>query len=262
MSARLLESRYGYFTPDGREYVITDPRTPKPWVNVVSNGDWSFIVSQTGGGYSWRDNAGQNRITRAFQDLVKDNWGTYLYIRDTESGAFWSATWKPVPVPLESYEVRHGIGYSVFRRLSHEIRSTLTRFVVPNAPVEILQLALENTGMRQRSLDVTSWLEWVLGNFPDEHREFKKLFMDSRWDAAAGALLVEKHLWDFPDDKGRHNNVSWPFTAFHAAFPAPSSFDGDKESFIGMYGDESDPAGMHQARLAENVGGLADAGAA
>jgi cellobiose phosphorylase len=261
-AGRLLESRYGYFTPDGREYVITDPRTPKPWVNVISNGDWSLLVSQTGGGYSWRDNAGQNRITRAFQDLVKDGWGTWLYLRDLDSGAFWSATWKPVTAPLDTYEVRHGIGYSVFSRTTHGIASVLRRFAVPGAPVEVFELALENTGRSARRLDVTSWLEWVLGNFPDEHREFKKLFIDSRWDASTGALLVDKHLWDFPDEKGRHNNVSWPFTAFHAAWPAPDGYDGDKESFLGMYGDEADPAALRVERLAGRVGRFTDAGAA
>ncbi len=261
-AAKLLESRYGYFTSDGREYVITDPRTPKPWVNVISNGDWALLVSQTGGGWSWRDNAGQNRITRAFQDLVKDDWGTWLYLRDLDTGSFWSAAWKPVPAPLDAYEVRHGIGYSTFSRTTHGIASVLRRFAVPGAPVEILELALENTGRAARRLDVTSWLEWVLGNFPDEHREFKKLFIDSRWDASIGGLLVDKHLWDFPDEKGRHNNVSWPYTAFHAAWPAPASYDGDKESFLGMYGNEADPAALHAERLAGRVGRFTDAGAA
>ncbi|MGC8956080.1 MAG: GH36-type glycosyl hydrolase domain-containing protein, partial [Fervidobacterium sp.] len=89
---RLFESKYGYFTSGGKEYVITDPRTPRPWVNVISNGDYSIIASHTGSGYSWRDNAGQNRITRLYQDLIKDNWGKYYYIRDVESKKVWSAT--------------------------------------------------------------------------------------------------------------------------------------------------------------------------
>ena len=84
----MLENKYGYFTADGREFIITNPYTPKPWINVISNGDYSMIVTQTGGGYSFRGNAEQNRLTRSFQDTVKDNWGKYFYIRDLESGKF------------------------------------------------------------------------------------------------------------------------------------------------------------------------------
>ena len=75
-------NKYGHFSPDGREYVITNPNTPRPWGNVISNGDFGMMISQNGSGYCWRGNAGQNRITRSFQDLIKDNWGQYFYIRD------------------------------------------------------------------------------------------------------------------------------------------------------------------------------------
>ena len=84
----MLNNKYGYFTEDGKEFVITNPLTPRPWINVISNGDYSLIVTQTGGGYSFRGNAEQNRLTRSFQDIVKDNWGKYFYIRDLESGKF------------------------------------------------------------------------------------------------------------------------------------------------------------------------------
>ena len=113
-----FKGKYGYFSDDGREYIITDPHTPRPWGNIISNGDYSMMVSQTGGGCSWRGNAGQNKITRSFQDLIKDNWGKYIYIRDLDSGRFWSAAWKPVQSDYQSYVVRYGIGYSIFEDLS------------------------------------------------------------------------------------------------------------------------------------------------
>jgi len=105
----LFANQYGYFSPDGKEYIITNPKTPKPWINVISNGDYSFMVSQTGGGCSWRGNAGQNRITRLYLDLVKDSFGKYFYARDHESGRFWSLTYNPVQQPMQFFEVRHGI---------------------------------------------------------------------------------------------------------------------------------------------------------
>ena len=112
----MLDNKYGYFTQDGKEFVITEPYTPRPWVNVISNGDYSMIITQTGGGYSFRGNAEQNRLTRSFQDIVKDNWGKYYYIRDLDSGKYWSAGAFPVKDGIDEYQVRHGIGYSVMRQ--------------------------------------------------------------------------------------------------------------------------------------------------
>lgn len=262
MSDRLFEGRYGHFRPDGREYVITDPRTPRPWVNVIGNGDYGLVVSQTGGGYSFRGNAGQNRITRSFQDLVKDNWGRFVYLRDREDGSFWSATWKPVGAPYDRYQVRHGFGYTVFEMECRGIRSDLAMFVAPDAPCEIWTLRLENRGAALRRLDVTTWFEWLLGQAPDEHREFHRLFIETAYRADLSALTARKHLWGFPDGKGRWNNVSWPYTAFLACSRAPSSFDADKESFLGQYGDERDPQALHRPALAGRTGRFGDAGAA
>ncbi|MBQ2069471.1 MAG: hypothetical protein II467_00915, partial [Bacilli bacterium] len=75
-------NRYGHFSDDGKEFVITNPFTPRPWINVISNGDYSMVISQMGGGFSFRDNAEQNRLTRLYRDIVKDNWGKYFYLRD------------------------------------------------------------------------------------------------------------------------------------------------------------------------------------
>jgi len=262
MEQEELRCSYGFFSQDGREFTITDPRTPRPWVNVISNGDYAMVVSQAGGGYSWRGNAGQNRITRAFQDLVKDNWGKWVYIRDKNAGTFWSAAWKPVMTEPEEFEVVHGFGYSLFRQKVHGIESELTWFVAPEDPVEILVLKLQNHRDSPANLDVTTWFEWLLGHAPDEHREFHKLFIDTRFDPEARAFFVEKLISGFPDEKGRHNNSSWEYVAFHGASQDVSSYDADKESFLGMYNDERDPDAMHREQLAQNTGRFGDAGAA
>ncbi|HNS63918.1 MAG TPA: glycosyl transferase family 36, partial [Anaerolineaceae bacterium] len=173
-----FKSPYGYFSDDGKEYIITTPITPRPWGNVISNGDYGMMISQTGSGYSWRGNAGQNRITRSFQDLIKDNWGKYFYIRDLKRNTYWSAAYKPVMHPYESFSVVHGIGYSRFIQKIEDIESELLVFVSANDPVEIFQLTLRNAGQESRELDVTSYAEWLLGFAPDEHREFHKLFIE------------------------------------------------------------------------------------
>lgn len=251
-------SAYGYFSEDGSEYVITTPLTPRPWGNVISNGDYGMMVSQNGSGYSWRGNAGQNRITRSFQDLIKDNWGKYFYIRDLKRNVYWSATYKPVMHPYQSFAAAHGIGYSRFSQQVEEILSELTVFVSATDPVELFQLKLTNQSQERRELDVTSYAEWLLGFAPDEHREFHKLFIETWADEAKSAVYARKCLWGFADDQGRHNNIDWPFTAFMAVSEPLQSFDCDKESFIGLYNNDDKPQAMRDSRLAGRSGRFTD----
>jgi cellobiose phosphorylase len=254
-----FESAYGYFSEDGREYVITTPLTPRPWGNIISNGDYGLMISQNGSGYSWRGNAGQNRITRSFQDLIKDNWGKYFYIRDLKRNTYWSATYKPSMRPYNFYSVIHGIGYSKFTQQVEEIESELTVFVTANDPVEIFKLKLTNRSIERRELDVTSYTEWLLGFAPDEHREFHKLFIATSADAARSTVYARKCLWGFPDDKGRHNNTDWPFTAFMSVSEPLKSFDCDKESFLGLYNNDDKPKAMTDGLLGGKTGRFTDA---
>ncbi|MEN4011243.1 MAG: glycosyl transferase family 36 [Bellilinea sp.] len=262
MNNNKFKSSYGCFAEDGREFIISTPFTPRPWGNVISNGDYGLLVSQTGSGYSWRGNAGQNRITRSFQDLIKDNWGKYFYIRDLKRQTYWSAAYKPVMRPYQRYEVRHGLGYSRFIHLIDDLESVLTVFVAADAPLEVFQLTLTNRGSETRELDVTSYAEWLLGFAPDEHREFHKLFIETSADINQQAVFARKCLWGFADDKGRHNNVAWPYTAFMAVSEPLKSFDCDKESFLGLYNNDDKPQAMFIPALAGRAGRFTDAIAA
>lgn len=257
-----FESSQGYFSENGREYVITSPFTPRPWGNIISNGDYGMMISQTGSGYSWRGNAGQNRLTRSFQDLVKDNWGKYFYIRDLQSKAYWSAAYKPVMHSYQSFSVTHGLGYSRFVQQVENIKSELTVFVAANDPAEIFQLRLTNMGEKTRELDITSYAEWLLGFSPDEHREFHKLFIETSANIEKSTVYARKCLWGFADAQGRHNNVDWPYTAFMAVSEPLKSFDCDKETFIGMYNNDDKPSAMSQEFLAGRTGRFTDAIAA
>ncbi len=144
----------------------------------------------------------------------------------------------------------------------HGIRSLLTVFVAPHDPLEVFHLTLVNLEARPRRLDVTSYVEWLLGFAPDEHREFHKLFIETSVVPELNALVARKYLWGFPDDLGRHNNIDWPYVAFMAASEPLKSFDGDKESFIGLYESLEHPQAMRMERLAERVGRFGDAIAA
>jgi cellobiose phosphorylase len=253
---RNFRTRYGSFSHDGAEYMITTPATPRPWINVISNGDYGCTVSQAGGGYSWRTHAQLNRLTRWEQDLIKDEWGKFIYIRD-EKENLWSAGWKPVCAEPESYRCRHGIGYTVIESRNFGVESELLIFVPNDAPLEVWRLTLRNASRRPKTLNLYTYLEWGLGQAPDSHREFHKSFIETAYSGASRAVFAWKRLWEVPTDRG-HWNTGWPYVAFHAASLKPASFDTDRESFLGMYGGVARPAGALMKRLRGRSGNWLD----
>lgn len=254
----MLANQYGHFSENGKEYIITNPRTPKPWINVVSNGDYSFMVSQTGGGCSWRGNSGQNRLTRLYQDLIKDNFGKYFYLRNLDTMDFWSLSYQPVQHVYDLYEVVHGIGYSVFKYQVDHIYSEMKMFVVPHQPIEIFEIKITNKSDQSKRLDLTSYFEWEAGIHPDEHREFHKLFMDTDYNQSLKAIKLKKYMWGFGDKEGLQNNVDWDFIGFHAVSEPVKSYNTDKETFIGMYNSEKEPHAMAHPQLSNSVGRFGD----
>jgi len=251
-----FKTKYGHFSKDGKEYVITTPRTPRPWINVISNGDYGITVSQTGGGYSWRTHAQLNRLTRWDQDLIKDEWGKYIYLRD-EKGNVWSAGWKPVCNKPDFYECRHGVGYSVITSKNFGIETELMMFL-PNAdPVEIWKLTIRNRSKKSRAINIYSFFEWALGQSPDWHREFHKSFIETDYDSKSHSILATKRLWEVPTDRG-HWNTNWPYVAFHSSSLTPISFDTNKETFLGMYGSQAMPAGVSKKTLDKKKGNWLD----
>jgi cellobiose phosphorylase len=250
-----FRTAYGHFSPDGREYVITRPDTPRPWVNVICPASYGTVISQAGSGYSWLDHASFNRVTRWEQDLVRDAWGKYLFARDRDSGKAWSLTWQPMQVERARYECRHGVGYSTFRAVCDGIETTYTIFVPPGAPLEIWRIEIANRTNRPRHLDLFSYLEWNLGPAPDSHREFHRLFIETEFVPAAHALLATKRLNTIAEHGvGQPWNVEWPHVAFHAASVRPAAFESDKEKFLGRYGSLSKPQAVTAGRLSRTTG--------
>ncbi len=258
MSKKILfDNKFGGFSEDGTEYVIRNPRTPRPWINVISNGDYGVVVSQSGSGYSWRTHAQLNRLTRWEQDLVKDDWGKYLFIRNRDSKKVWSAGWKPVCEEPDRYRCRHGIGYTIIESRNHGIDSELLVFVPNDEPLELWKLSLTNTTRREQSLSVYSYFEWCLGAAPDWHREFHKCFIETEFSKEDRALFASKRLWEVPTENG-HWNTDWPYTAFHSSNLKPHSFDADKQSVLGLYGDQRRPKAIFEGKLGNNSGKWAD----
>ena len=253
-----FKSQYGYFTEDGREYVITRPDTPRPWVNVLCNGDYGTVVSQTGSGFSWRDNSNLSRITRWEQDLIKDEWGKYIYVRDNQSGEYWSLTWKPLRTNFDSFEVRYGQGYVIYKSSYSGIDMEKTIFVDRDEPVEVWKVKLVNNSSQKRKLSLFTYFEWCLGNNADTHREFHKTFIETEIDHRHRAVYGRKRQALVPKFIST-GLPEYPMEAFHACSLSPAAYEGDKEAFFGRYGDAINPRALKEGKLLNSQGKWGDA---
>lgn len=248
-----FKTKYGYFTDDGREFVITRPDTPRPWINIMSNGDYSVIISQTGSGYSaWR-NASVARITRWLQDMVSDDMGKYLYMRDRDSKNIWSLGWKPVCPKFDFYEVRNGLGYTTITSVLNKTRSSVTIFVPPEENLEIWKVTIRNEDSRARRLSLFSYFEWCLGASDDVHREFQKTFIKTRFDNSSNTIYAQKkkHLVPKYISSGM---FEYPISGYHSVSVRCAGYEGDKENFIGMYRGLPNPAALEKGGLSNTVG--------
>jgi cellobiose phosphorylase len=247
-------TKYGHFSDDGNEYIITTHQTPKPWVNVISNGDYGLVISQAGGGFSWLTHSEFNRLNRWHQDLVKDDWGKYFYVKNEVTGEVWSPTWMPVKTELDFYQVRYGFGYAEFESEFKGIRILLTVFVPMNDEIEIWNFQIQNKKSSRTKLSVYSYFEWCLGSSSDHHREFHKTFIETEFYPDLNCMTATKRLWEIPLSKRGHWNIQYPYEGFIACSKSVSDYDGDKESFIGRYGSIEKPNGIKSNELEKKLG--------
>ncbi len=253
-----FSTKYGYFTNDGSEYVITTPKTPKPWINVISNGEYGFTISQSGSGFSWKTHSEFNRITRWHQDLIKDDWGKYIFIRDNDSGEVWNPAWMPTKTPLDFYECRHGLGYTTIKSEFKGIQVVLTLFVPLNENLEIWNVHINNFTNKKINLSLITYFEWVLGSSNDFHREFHKQFLETEYSEKLNSLLATKRLWDIPlGDKG-HWNIDYRYTGFISCDKEIESYEGDKETFIGQYNSLTNAKALKRKSLSNTTGSYYD----
>ncbi|HTU27436.1 MAG TPA: glucoamylase family protein, partial [Pirellulales bacterium] len=193
-----LANAHGGFAAGGREYVIATSaatRTAAPWANVLANPTFGTVVSESGGAYTWAENAHEFRLTPWYNDPVTDQSGEAFYVRDDETGRFWS----PTPLPAggaATYVTRHGFGYSVHECLDQGIRSEMTTLVATDAPVKFVILKLKNESAQRRRLSLWGYVEWVLG----ESRSRSMMHTATEIDAKCGALFAQNpYSADFGD---------------------------------------------------------------
>ncbi len=244
-----LPNGFGGFTDDGREYVIhTDalkrPLPPSPWTNVVAQPQFGFACTETGCGYTWSINSHENRLTPWRNDPVSDQPGEVVFIRDEETGAFWSAT--PLPASdREAYLTRHGHGYSVFEHSRNELGSELVLFVSPDEPIKFFRITLRNLSSRRRRCSVTLYVEWVLG----ENRSRTSAHIVTKLEPATGAVTARNVFRQEFGSRVAFLDLSEGHTR---------SVTGDRTEFIGRNGSLARAAAQRRLELSHRVGSAFD----
>lgn len=236
----------GGFTPDGREYVVITGHnhlTPLPWVNVLANPYFGSVISENGLSYTWLENAHEFRLTPWHNDPVTDDSGEAFYVRDEETGYFWSPTPMPVRGPTP-YTTRHGFGYSVFEHTEGGITTELCVFVVLDAPVKMAVLKFRNNSGRPRKLSATAYFEWVFG----EMKPKTVMHVTTEIDSKTGALLARNH----------YNREFGERIAFVDVDETTRAVTGDRAEFIGRNGSLRNPAAMSRQKLSGKVGASLD----
>jgi cyclic beta-1,2-glucan glucanotransferase len=238
----------GGFDSGAREYavVLDDGQwTPAPWINVIANPRFGFLVSADGSGSTWSLNAQQNQLTPWCNDPVSDTPAEAIYIRDENSGDLWSATPLPIRERSSVYVVRHGFGYTRSEHTSHGISLVLTQFVPLEDPIKISRLKIRNASDEPRQLSITHYLDWVLGNQNNRAAPFIITSVDPKSRA-----LLARNPWS-SDFKSR--------VAFMDMAGAQQSCTADRTEFLGRHGSLAEPAALLGPQsLTNRVGGGLD----
>jgi cyclic beta-1,2-glucan synthetase len=225
----------GGFAEKGREYRVSlgaGQWTPAPWINVIANPAFGFIVSECGAGYTWSENSRENKLTPWSNDPVSDPSGEILYVRDEETGDLWTPTALPIREEASSYQAAHGQGYSRFEHESHGIGLTLLMTVPLHDSIKISRLSLANRSNRSRRLSVTAFVEWVLG----VSRSDSAPHIVTEQDTVTRALFA-RNAWN-SDFAGR--------TAFADLSGKQSAWTGDRKEFFGRNGTLDHPAALER----------------
>ena len=237
-----LTNRYGGFTPDLSEYVIVlrpGHPTPAPWANVLANPDFGCVISEAGSAYTWAENSHEFRLTPWHNDPISDSCGEAIYLRDEDSGHYWS----PTPLPHRgrgTYVTRHGFGYSVFEHIEDGIHTELWVYVALHAPIKFSVLRVHNRSGRPRRLSATGYVEWVLGDMRNKYA----MHIVTESDPVTGSLLA----------RNAYNTEFSDRVAFFDTDTSTRSVTGDRIEFIGRNGNLRLPAAMGRSGLSGRLG--------
>ena len=215
--------KFGFFDDLNKEYVITSPTTPYPWINYLGTQEFFSLISNTAGGYTFYRDAKLRRLTRyRYNNVPIDMGGRYFYIHD--NGDFWSPGWSPVKKDLDSYECRHGLGYTKITGKRNSISSEVTFFVPQDYNGEVQKVAIKNEGTETKKITLFSFQEWCLWNAQEDMTNFQRNFSTGEVEVE-GSVIYHKTEY-----KERRNHY-----AFYSVNAPITGFDSDRDSFIGLY---------------------------
>ena len=214
---------YGYFDDQKKEYVITNPKTPYPWINYLGCEDFFSLISNTAGGYCFYKDAKYRRILRyRYNNVPIDSGGRYFYIKDGDT--IWSPSWKPVKTRLDDYSCRHGLGYTIIKGIKNGLEVSLIFFVPLNSQAEICLVKVKNNNKDTKDIKLFSFVEWCLWNAEDDMNNFQRNF-------STGEVEIEKSvIYHKTEYRERRNHY-----AFYAVNTPITGFDTDRDSFLGLY---------------------------
>lgn len=233
--------KYGYFDDTTREYVITNPKTPWPWINYLGNKDFFSLISNTAGGYSFYKDAKFRRITRyRYNGVPMDAGGRYFYIKDGDT--IWNPGWKPTKTPLDSYECRHGMNYTIIKGVKNGIEAKALFFVPLDTHAEITKLTLTNKSSEKKTFKLFSFMEWCLWNAATDMENFQRNF-------STGEVEVEgSTIYHKTEYKERRNHYAF----FNVNTPI-NGFDTDRETFVGLYNGFDEPEAVTEGAARNSV---------
>ncbi len=233
--------KFGFFDDKAREYVITNPRTPWPWINYLGNEDFFSIISHAGGGYSFYKDAKFRRITRyRYNNVPMDSGGKYFYIKDGDS--IWSPGWKPCKTELDYFECRHGMNYTNIQGRKNGITANVLYFVPLKTWAEIQKLTLTNNTDKTRKLKIFSFEEWCLWNAVSDMENFQRNF-------STGEVEIENSvIYHKTEYKERRNHY-----AYYSVNQPVQGYDTDRETFFGLYNGFDEPEVVVNGRSANTV---------
>jgi cellobiose phosphorylase len=232
----MTNKKYGYFDDANREYVITDPQTPWPWINYLGNEDFFSLISNTAGGYSFYKDAKFRRLTRyRYNNVPMDNGGRYFYIKD--GSTVWNPGWKPCKTPLDFYECRHGMNYTRLTGRKDGIEASVLFFVPLKSWCEVQKLTLSNTTDKVRKIQLFSFEEWCLWNAATDMENFQRNFSTGEVEIE-GSVIYHKTEY-----RERRNHY-----AYYSVNVPIDGFDTDRETFVGLYNGFDHPDAVFEGR--------------
>lgn len=233
--------KFGHYDDVNREYVIETPQTPYPWINYLGNEKFFSLISNTAGGYAFYTDARLRRLTRyRYNDIPLDSNGRYFYIKDGDT--VWNPAWQPTQTPLDSYECRHGFGYTKFASKKNDVFAKVLCMVPNGVNCEVEMVTLKNEGKSEKKLSLVSFIEWCLYNASDDCQNFQRNFSTGEVEIE-GSVIYHKTEY-----RERRNH----FTFYSVNAPV-DGFDTDRETWLGLYNPLSKPKSVMEGKSGNSV---------